>query len=408
MHLKIAQHSAQWVLCKRNPWVLLQFTLQSIQWVLCERNPWVLSQFTSQYAHQEPELLIKSSFKSTPLMGSQHTQCVLFKELTKNSKFSSISPLTPKEIIEYMVEYIMIAPGGSFWKNSWWVAQVLDGHIVKWIVKEPRGFFHKVPTGYFAEWIVKELKGFFYKVPTGHCAELFLKVFTLYPVNIGWANCFRTHHEPTMYPLGKWPLAPSVTSGSPVKLITLTSLTGKFSVWSGSAIGTKHPWNSVRVWALLMVWHSTNQIAYLSHSSSITSSAFALYTTKEVEGRPICLLISLSSWVSSPTWWVNQRWASCSFAKLSSRSLTLLIVIAPSSLLCSKPLSTLLFREATSSMTTTLHEAAYPILALRTALYGSNCSQWGWTPHDKRDPWCRVSWRSSNFHLVTCLWATRK
>ena len=27
----------------------------------------------------------------------------------------------------------------AFWKNSWWVAQVLGGHIVKWIVKEPRG-----------------------------------------------------------------------------------------------------------------------------------------------------------------------------------------------------------------------------------------------------------------------------
>ena len=111
------------------------------------------------------------------------------------------------------------------------MAQVLDGHILKWIVKEPRGFFHKVPTGYFAEWIVKELKGFFHKVstehfaewivkvikgffhkvPTGHCAELFSKVFTLYPVNIGWANCFRTHNEPTLYPLGKWPLAPSDT-----------------------------------------------------------------------------------------------------------------------------------------------------------------------------------------------------
>ena len=50
---------------------------------------------------------------------------------------------------------------------------------------------------------MKELKGFFHKVPTGHCAELFSKVFTLYPVNIKWANCFRTHNELTMYPLGK-------------------------------------------------------------------------------------------------------------------------------------------------------------------------------------------------------------
>ena len=55
--------------------------------------------------------------KNTPLMRSQHSQWVLFKELTKNSKFSSISPLTPKEIIEYMVGYIMITLMGFFQKN---------------------------------------------------------------------------------------------------------------------------------------------------------------------------------------------------------------------------------------------------------------------------------------------------
>ena len=52
--------------------------------------------------------------KSTPLMGSQHTQWVLLREFTKNSKFCSISPLTPKEIIECMVEYIVLTLMGSF------------------------------------------------------------------------------------------------------------------------------------------------------------------------------------------------------------------------------------------------------------------------------------------------------
>ena len=36
------------------------------------------------------------------------------------------------------------------------------------------------------------------------------------PVGIGWANGFRTHHELTMYPLGKCPLAPSVRTLYPV------------------------------------------------------------------------------------------------------------------------------------------------------------------------------------------------
>ena len=38
----------------------------------------------------------------------------------------------------------------------------------------------------------------------------FSKILGMCPVGIGWANCFRTHHELTMYPLGKCPLAPSV------------------------------------------------------------------------------------------------------------------------------------------------------------------------------------------------------
>jgi hypothetical protein len=57
---------------------------------------------------------------------------------------------------------------------------------------------------------VKELKGFFQQVPTGHWGEYFSKVLSMYPVGIQQANCFRTHNELTMYPLGKWPLAPSV------------------------------------------------------------------------------------------------------------------------------------------------------------------------------------------------------
>ena len=78
----------------------------------------------------------------------------------------------------------------------------------------------------------------------------------------------------------------SMTSGSPVKLITSTSLTGGLLVQSGSPIGTRRPWNLVRVWALLMLLLSTNQFTCLSHSASVASSAFTL-TAKEVDGRPM-------------------------------------------------------------------------------------------------------------------------
>ena len=37
----------------------------------------------------------------------------------------------------------------------------------------------------------------------------FLKVPTIYPLGMSWANCFRTHNELTMYPLGILPFAPS-------------------------------------------------------------------------------------------------------------------------------------------------------------------------------------------------------
>ena len=38
----------------------------------------------------------------------------------------------------------------------------------------------------------------------------FLKVFNTYLVGINQANGFKTHNELTMYPLGNYPLAPSV------------------------------------------------------------------------------------------------------------------------------------------------------------------------------------------------------
>ena len=36
-----------------------------------------------------------------------------------------------------------------------------------------------------------------------------MNVPTIYPLGMSWANCFRTHNELTMYPLGILPFAPS-------------------------------------------------------------------------------------------------------------------------------------------------------------------------------------------------------
>ena len=45
----------------------------------------------------------------------------------------------------------------------------------------------------------------------GQMGGYFLKVPTIYPLGMSQANCFRTHNELTMYPLGILPFAPSAS-----------------------------------------------------------------------------------------------------------------------------------------------------------------------------------------------------
>jgi hypothetical protein len=56
---------------------------------------------------------------------------------------------------------------------------------------------------------------------------IFQKVPKKYLVGNNWANSFKTHNELTMYPLGKYPLAPSErvskkANMSPKLLLTYT------------------------------------------------------------------------------------------------------------------------------------------------------------------------------------------
>jgi len=50
------------------------------------------------------------------------------------------------------------------------------------------------------------------RVWAGRMGGYFLKVPTIYLLGMSWANCFRTHNELTMYPLGILPFAPSECS----------------------------------------------------------------------------------------------------------------------------------------------------------------------------------------------------
>ena len=105
-----------------------------------------------------------------------------------NSQCGSISPQTLKELIEYMVGYIVIELLSIFWKNSQQVAQVHVGYIVNRIFKETPGFFQKVATGYIIILIVKEPRVFISNVATDLLAGFFLKVISMYPLITGWSN----------------------------------------------------------------------------------------------------------------------------------------------------------------------------------------------------------------------------
>ena len=100
----------------------------------------------------------------------------------------SILPQTLKELIEYMVRYIVITYLGTFWKNPQWVAQVHDGYIVNKIVKETRGFFQKVATGYIVIIIVKEPRVFIQKVATRCFGIFFVKVISMYLLFKFWSK----------------------------------------------------------------------------------------------------------------------------------------------------------------------------------------------------------------------------
>ena len=74
--------------------------------------------------------------------------------------------------------------------------------------KNPRILFNKCP--------VCSLVSTFQKyspctqwVKWGQSDGFFWKIQGMYPVDIGWENCFRTYNELTMCPLGKCSLAPS-------------------------------------------------------------------------------------------------------------------------------------------------------------------------------------------------------
>ena len=118
----------------------------------------------------------------------------------------------------------------GFWCNSpplypvgpWWVFYerthqfdliIPSGYIVDKFV----GILWKNPQVSFTMYPVATLMGYFWKrsqsthwVWSDQIDGFFHKIPTMDPLGIVGTNCTRTHNVPTMYLLGKWPLAPSV------------------------------------------------------------------------------------------------------------------------------------------------------------------------------------------------------
>ena len=94
------------------------------------------------------------------------------------------------------------------------IHKIPTGYLGGYFVKVIGGFIHNVPTGhiggYLVGYIVNEIREFVHNVPTGYWGGYFLKEPTICLVGICWANCFKTHNELTIYPLSKYPFAPSV------------------------------------------------------------------------------------------------------------------------------------------------------------------------------------------------------
>ena len=103
--------------------------------------------------------------------------------------------------------YILITFLDTFWKKSWWVAQMHGGYIVNIIVKETKGFFQKVATGYILIIIVKELRVFILKVATCCFGVFFVKVISIYPLFTLWSKWWihskKTQHVSTGFWLDK-------------------------------------------------------------------------------------------------------------------------------------------------------------------------------------------------------------
>ena len=168
-------------------WVCSEKTHQYTHEPLFERTLRVLSQFCSRCAHNMPEPLIESSFIKYLAIWSQctqpYTQWVLWEFVVKLNHIESLLWVLWKEPTGHIVATLM----GILWKNSQWVAQVHSGHILIKIVKEHRGFIHKIPSGFF--------DGFFLNL-----------ISTYPPITLKskwWVSCKRTLNLPTRQSVSK-------------------------------------------------------------------------------------------------------------------------------------------------------------------------------------------------------------
>jgi len=144
------------------------------------------------------------------LFSNHWLQCIAFPEDT------TIFPSKPPQDYQWLLSLGAKGhlPSGysvsSLWVLKQFTQQIPTGHIGGYLVNEIRGFVYKTPTGYLVRYIVNEIREFIHNVPTRYWGGYFLKEPSISLVGICQVNCFKTHNELTLCPLGKCPFTPSV------------------------------------------------------------------------------------------------------------------------------------------------------------------------------------------------------
>ena len=214
------------------------------QWVCCEFFVKEPINIPVSHSLKKPSGFFHKFVQNVPTISLSHSSRVLSKSThwcdhNIPTEFFSKNSQRTQHVAQFHHELSKNPLGvwlSTLWSHQWvlyertldeWL-RFLMGTLWSELWKKPEGSFTKYPLGTVWCELWKKSRVPFTKCPLGSwvgtfqkyspCTQwvkweqidgFFWKILGMYPVGIGWANCFRNHNELTMYPLGKCPLAHS-------------------------------------------------------------------------------------------------------------------------------------------------------------------------------------------------------